>query len=106
MPRLGFRQHFEEPILAGRKRSTIRRASCKVRKGDLVTATGGAQTTFAYLKVIEVRRVKVGDLSDRDAREHGGGTGAQLRQAVALTYPGESVFLLVRFRLALPEELT
>jgi hypothetical protein len=105
MPRLTFKRKFEEPILTGRKTTTMRRVSCKVLPGDLCTATGGDQTTFAYLKVLGVRHVRLDQLTNAMALADGLRDAEDLREGLELFYPGVEEFILIRFRLATAAEL-
>jgi len=105
MPLLTFKRKFEEPILTGRKTTTMRRVSCKVLRGDLCTATGGDMTTFAYLKILGVRHVRLDQLTNAMARAEGGRDAEGLREGLNLFYPDAKEFILIRFRLATAAEL-
>ena len=105
MPLLTFKRKFEEPILTGRKTTTLRRVSCKVLPGDLCTATGGDETTFTYLKILGVRHVWLDQLTNAMALADGLGDAEDLREGLERFYPGVEEFVLIRFRLARGAEL-
>jgi hypothetical protein len=105
MPLLTFKWKFEEPILTGRKTTTLRRVSCKVLPGDLCTATGGDETTFTYLKILGVRHVWLDQLTNAMALADGLGDAEDLREGLERFYPGVEEFVLIRFRLARGAEL-
>ena len=105
MPLLTFTRKFEEPILTGRKTTTFRPVSCKVLPGDLCTATGGDQRTFAYLKILGVRHVWLDQLTNAMARADGLRDAEDLREGLERFYPGVEEFILIRFRLAREPEL-
>jgi hypothetical protein len=105
MPLLTFKRKFEEPILTGRKTTTLRPVSCKVLPGDLCTATGGDQRTFAYLKILGVRYVWLDQLTNAMARADGLLDAEDLREGLELFYPGVEEFILIRFRIARAAEL-
>jgi len=105
MPLLTFTRKFEEPILTGRKTTTFRPVSCKVLPGDLCTATGGDQRTFAYLKILGVRHVRLDQLTNAMARADGARDAEGLREGLKLFYPDAKEFTLIRFRLARADEL-
>jgi hypothetical protein len=105
MPLLTFKRKFEEPILTGRKTTTFRPVSCKVLPGDLCTATGGDQTTFAYLKILGVRHVWLDQLTNAMALADGVRNAEALREGLEGFYRGVEEFILVRFRLARDTEV-
>ena len=101
MPRpLNFSQEWIEPILAGRKRLTVRRAGSGYRKGDVVKAMRRNHPAFATLAVERVKATQLADLTVTQARLDGHGSLADLRAALGRLYPNEETFDVIWFRVA------
>lgn len=101
MPKpLNFSQEWIEPILAGSKRVTVRRAGSGYRKGDVVKAMRRNHPAFATLAVEKVRAIQLGDLTSAQARLDGHESLEGLRAALGRLYPNEEAFDVIWFRVA------
>lgn len=68
---LSFKARYIEPILQGRKRYTMR-ARTRLKVGDEVAATCRYdRPPFARLRITAIREVRLGDLTEADARADG-----------------------------------
>lgn len=101
MPKpLNFHQQWIDPILAGSKRVTIRRAGSGYRRGDVVKATRRNHPAFAELCIERVQTLRLDGLTARHAKLDGHGSVDELKSAVARLYPGADEFDVISFRLA------
>ncbi len=101
MPKpLNFHQQWVEPILAGSKRLTVRRAGSGYRRGDLVKAMRRNHPAFAELRIERVQTVRLDSLTSRQAKLDGHPDLAGLRSAIGRLYPGEEEFDVISFRVA------
>lgn len=105
MPLLTLKRKFEEPLLTGRKTTPLRLVSCKVLPGDLCTATGAQQRTFAYLKILGIRNIRLDELGNPMARADGLRNAEELRGGPEIFYPGVEEFIPIPVRLERDAEL-
>lgn len=107
MAYLRFTSNYIEPILAGRKVTTMRAndsiaASMKAaldRDGLIDARCRYGDPPFARLRVTAVERKPVRDLRAADALRDGFGSARELRSVLRRRYPGVTTFWLIRFRL-------
>lgn len=101
MPKpLNFHSQWIDPILAGSKRVTVRRAGSGYRRGDLVKGMRRNHPAFAELRIERVQTVRLEDLSNRHARLDGHASADELRAAMARLYPGAEEFDVISFSVA------
>jgi hypothetical protein len=82
---LYFKRVFVEPIKTGRKTQTLRLRT-RLQAGDVAIAKCGREV-FAVLDVLNVERVTLGALDERDATREGFGDLDELRRAWNAVYP-------------------
>lgn len=90
MAALAFKQTFVEPILDGRKTSTIRPHKAGRAEGVLVKFTcRWGQPPFAFARVTRVSQVTREEMESDDALAQAEGfeSGAELRKAIDNFYP-------------------
>ena len=97
---LNFSQQWIEPILAGRKRVTIRRAGSGYKRGDVVKAMRRNHPAFASLEVERVKAARLDELTAAQARLDGHSGVDDLRAALQRLYPTEEEFDVIWFRVA------
>lgn len=85
---LWFQQRYVEPILAGEKRTTIRKPSCRILEGDVVAASVGPRQPFAQLRITRRSVIHPSAIADP---EH--------QQAVAALYPDAESLVELHFEL-------
>lgn len=67
-----FQPQFVEAILSGSKTQTRRRGPKRWRVGSVHQArTRNRKEPFAYLRILDVRQERLGDISEADARAEG-----------------------------------
>lgn len=98
MPKpLNFSEPWIEPILAGSKRLTVRRAGCGYKPGDSLKAMRRNHPAFATLEIEKVQPTRLDQLTAAQARLDGHATLDELRQALGRLYPGEEEFDVIWF---------
>ena len=101
MPKpLNFHQQWIDPILAGSKRVTVRKAGSGYKRGDVVKAMRRNHPAFAELRIDRVQTVRLDDLSARQAKLDGHPDLDGLRSAITRLYPGQEEFDVITFRVA------
>ncbi len=85
MERINFDEEFVEPIVSGRKVTTVRRGIKSYPVGRVVELTAGGNTfALAKVKKVVVKRIK--ELSDEDARRDGFESRDELLSALKKIY--------------------
>ncbi len=85
MERINFDEEFVEPIISGRKITTVRRGIKSYPVGRVVELTAGGSTfALARVKKVVVKRIK--ELNDEDARKDGFDSKDELLSALKKIY--------------------
>ncbi len=96
MEKINFDEEFVEPIVSGRKVTTVRRGIKSYPVGRVVELTAGG-STFAIARVKKVVVKRVRELNDEDARRDGFESRNELLSALKKIYGDvkESEFVTV-----------
>ncbi|WP_202320227.1 ASCH domain-containing protein [Archaeoglobus neptunius] len=101
MERINFDSEYVEPIISGRKITTVRRGIKSYPVGRIVELTAGGNT-FALARVNKVVVKRVRELSDEDAKRDGFETRDELISALKRIYgniKGEEFVTVVHFEI-------
>lgn len=102
MPGIAFKKVYVEPILKGKKTQTVRLGTSLTEGETLVAHCRWGDPPFAHLRVTEIIRKGINDLTDDDALRDGYANRGDLVEAVQTFYPHAEQVALIRFELVAP----